>query len=122
MPLQRGEWLRTARDILMEDCGQNQGSIVVTLQDSQGNTIRYALTPEQGPLTVALALSPIEADIVRALGAGVMIGKRLASAAGYSYNSQFRTIVSNLCERRPPVLQKTEHGYQIISTGVVKAR
>jgi len=122
MPLQRSEWLRTARDILTEDCGQVQGSIVVTLQDSQGNTIRYTLTPEHGPLTVALALSPIEADIVRALGGGVMIGKRLASAAGYSYNSQFRTIVSNLCERRPPVLQKTEQGYQVISAGVAKAR
>jgi hypothetical protein len=118
----RSEWLRTARDILMEDCGQTQGTITLTLQDSLGNRIRYTLPPEQGPITVALALSPMEAAIVRALGAGCMIGKRLASAAGYAYNSQFRTIVSNLCERRPPVLQKTEQGYQVATATADKAR
>ncbi len=122
MPLQRSEWLRTARDILTEDYGQTQGDIVVTIQDSLGNTIRYTLTPEQGSLLLAAALSPMEADIVRALGDGCMIGKRLASAAGYVYNSQFRTIVANLCERRPPVLRKTDQGYRVVSAGADNGR
>ncbi len=111
------DWLAQGRLILEGTQGKCKGMLRVQLSDDAGHLALFQLPEDDEgchtPGVPCLALSPIERDIVRALGTGVLSAKAIASRIARPYDSSLRVILANLCDRQPPVLLSSQAGYRL---------
>ena len=120
------EWLAHGRALLAEAPGGAGGPVTVTLRnEATGAFLAYGLpasvgvgtlgvsagtTPEGGGLP-AWAFSPLERDVLRALGDEVLQGKQVAAALRVGDNGDFRALMANLVKRG--VLESGGEGYRV---------
>jgi hypothetical protein len=104
--------LRAAERLLGQAFGSDAGPVKVILKNARG---RLCLgrdgTPNVGGQV--FALSALERSIVAAVGEGEMTARQIAGPIHHAYDVQLRTILANLCERQPPVLQSGPSGYRM---------
>ncbi len=109
-------WLAEARVALEESIGgPPAGAVTVIVRDQGGNRVSFTIVGAEAGERPAVALSPLERRIVAAIERGPLIGKRLAVAIGQRYDGGLRTILANLCERDPPVIESTRAGYRLVT-------
>jgi hypothetical protein len=109
----RAALMAAAYDLLGR-VGETPPGPVTAAASDEVATVTITVTPTGRPSGKPAPLSPIERAIVEALGSSTLVGKQIAAKAGYAYNSQFRLILANLCDRG--TLQKTEQGYRVSDT------
>lgn len=119
-------WLRESRDRVEEIKGAPaEGAVVVSLRDDSGEIASLTVHPDDtlregaGP-----ALSPTERDIVRAVrvahGNRRTTAKAIAKEIGRPCDNALYTLLKNLTEREPPVLDSDQAGYVVV--GVLAGR
>jgi hypothetical protein len=114
----RARLLARAYQLLAELTDAIVEAITVSASDELAN-VTISLTPAGAAGQTNVQLSPLERDIVQAIGTGTLTGKQIASRAGYSFNATLRTILANLVARE--VLTKTDQGYRV-SAGQTEPR
>jgi hypothetical protein len=109
-------WLQHGRHLLEAAYGPHNGPVRITLKFAESDGRLSYLVPDPGDFeTVSgVALSPLELDIVRALGDQTLPAKAIAARIRRPYDSSLRAILANLCERQPAVLQSGHNGYRFV--------
>lgn len=110
MPADRAAWVRAAREVLLLTHPGARGAVEIQIRAESGHEERIVCPAEESLPNVAL--SPVERDILRAVGREALIGKAIAGRIGRRYDSRLRLLLSNLCEREPAPLVKTAEGYR----------
>jgi hypothetical protein len=120
MSAELANFLRLAQVVLTTLHPDAGGKVAVVIRAESGHRVVLAAPdPQEQVSGPALpALSPVEADIVRCLhDHGQLIAKAIANRLRIPCDSSLRTILANLCERRPPVLVSSREGYRLAGEG-----
>jgi hypothetical protein len=107
----RASWLAYSRTVFEEDFGP-QGEIALTLANDRGQELRYRLpVPPAG----CQSLTPLQADVLTALGQQTLSARELAARSGYALNTYFRRMLTDL--RRRGLIEHTGNGWRRLPPG-----
>lgn len=109
LPLSPVELLRSGRALLESHFGPSRNKIRITIADGSGHLLVIALPLRQ--LADPEPATPMEQDILEAIGDSVMRGQELAKRSGYRWGSRFRMTLSKMC--KSGLLVRRDTGYQI---------
>src|SRR5262249_22567553 len=109
-------WLRHGRELLESAYGPHGGPVRIVVRFLETDGRLSYLVPGTGDCgdVPHTALSPLEAEIIRVVsGCAPITAKAIASRLRRPCDSGLRTILANLCERRPPMLASGKAGYRL---------